>query len=195
MAVEAVLVDLDGTVWDSAPWFARLLAPQDRAERERLTTALRNPVGGLRAAALVSQHYSQARFAKACSDATADLSLYDSAAEVLHDLHRRVSLGVVSNLPAWIARPMLSGHRLENLFQTIQTARRGVPAKPHPAGVRRGVEALRVPPTDAVYVGDTRADLAAAAGAAVPFLWASWGYDQLDGVVGATSWMDVGALA
>ena len=195
MAVAAILIDLDGTLWDSAQWYAALLAPTDTTERTRLTRGLRDPAGGLRAAQLLSERYSAGAFARACDDAAASLAVYQDAVAVLGRLQQKVSLGVVTNLPGWIARPMLKAQGLLDHFSVIQTARRGVPPKPHPAGVERAVAVLDVPPGAAVYIGDTGADRIAAEAAGVAFIWAGWGYDQVaDDYIAAERWTDVEAL-
>jgi len=196
MALRAVLIDLDGTLWDSAPWFAYLLSPEDAAERRRLAGALCDPAAGLRAASLIAERYTKSRFAAACTDEASRLALYPGASDVLQRLHEHVRLGVVTNLPGWIASPMLAAQGIDELFTHVQTAQRGVPPKPHPAGITRAATGLGVDTTEVVYLGDSRADSTAAARAGVSFLWASWGYDTIaEPVTSATSWMDVGALA
>ncbi|MBM7804203.1 HAD superfamily hydrolase (TIGR01509 family) [Geodermatophilus bullaregiensis] len=196
MAVSALLIDLDGTLWDSAPWYASLLEPDDRRRRQRLAEQLRDSSAGLRAAPLLRERYSAAGFTTACMQRGARLRLYPGAEEVLRRLRRRIALGVVTSLPGWMTHPMLAAHGLDDLFTVVQTAKWGVPSKPHPAGIRHAVAALAVPPADVVYLGDARTDLAAAMAAPVPFRWAAWGYDEiLTPVDRASSWMDVGELA
>jgi HAD superfamily hydrolase (TIGR01509 family) len=196
MAVSVLLIDLDGTLWDSAPWYAHLLEPENRRRRERLTEQLCDPSAGLRAAPLLRERYGRDGFSAACTEHAPRLHVYPGAAEVLRRMHRRVALGVVTSLPGWMANPMLAAHGLDDLFEVVQTARWGLPPKPHPAGIDRAVAALGVPPAEAVYLGDSQTDLAAAKAAKVSFLWAAWGYDKIVTPVDrAPSWMSVGEIA
>ncbi|MGY1728360.1 HAD family hydrolase [Geodermatophilus sp. SYSU D01062] len=196
MAVSALLIDLDGTLWDSAPWYAYLLEPEDRRRRQQLTERLCDPSAGLRAATLLSEWYSRDAFAAACTRKASRLRLYPGADEALRRLHRRLPLGVVTSLPAWMASPMLAAQGLDDLMAVVQTAQRGVPAKPRPAGINRAVAKLGIPPAEVVYLGDSQTDLEAATAAAVSFLWAGWGYGKICPPVDqAASWFDVGELA
>ena len=196
MAVSALLIDLDGTLWDSAPWYAHLLEPENRRRRERLTEQLCDPSAGLRAAPLLRERYGRDGFSRACTEQASRLRVYPGAGEVLRQMHRRVALGVVTSLPGWMADPMLTAHGLDDLFAVVQTARWGMPPKPHPAGIDRAVTALGVPSAEVVYLGDSQTDLAAANAATVSFLWAAWGYDKIHAPVDrAASWMNVGEIA
>lgn len=192
MAVTAVLIDLDGTLWDSAPWIASLVAAGDPDRERSLTEGLRNPSGGFRSASLLKARYSPARFAEECRTTGHLLSLYEGSQQVLKTLYERIPLGIVTSLPAWMVRPMLLATGLSETFVVVQGAQWGMPPKPHPAGLQRALSVLETSPVDALYVGDTEADEQAAMRAGVAFLWAEWGYDDVP--VGATrlrSWYDL----
>ena len=181
MAVDVVLVDLDGTVWDGAPWYATLLAPDDGADHMRLTSGLRDAAGGLRAASLLKARYTPARFAQASRANAAQLHMYDSARETLEQLADDAALGVVTSLPAWMARPMLEALELTQLFDVIQTAQWRVPAKPHPAALNRALASLGHTNRGATYIGDSKTDADAATRAGMSFIGAGWGYGALEG--------------
>ena len=194
MVVTALLTDLDGTLWDSAQWLATLLEPEDALRRGRFADALRTPKNGVTAAKLLGSHYSAAGFERACRDHSVAGLLYADAGEVLQALGAKgTTLGVVTGLPAWIARPMLEATGLLPLFSTIQTARRGVRPKPNPAGLLAALSDLDCPAEAAVYVGDAAVDGEAARAASVRFLGAGWGYGAglPKGAEVASSWTSV----
>ncbi len=184
-------MDLDGTLWDSAPWYAGLLAPGSAAERDTLANRLRNAAGGPSAAVLLRQRYTPARFAQAAHDAAHRLHLYESARDTLKQLADEFVLGVVTSLPRWMAGPMLDSLDLIDHFSVIQTAAWRVPAKPHPATLNLALATLGVPSRHAAYIGDTDADAKAAARAGVTFIGAGWGYGQLEGTEVLDGWTTV----
>ncbi len=180
MAIQAVLIDLDGTLWDSAPWFARLLAPSDVAAQGRVASALRTPSAGSSAARLLASRYQPAAFTRVCQEQIEALDVYPRATETLATIRAALPLGVVTNLPGWIARPMLAATNMESTFTTIQCAARGVRSKPSPALLRMAQRALDLVATDILYVGDSGSDRAAASATGMPFVHATWGYDAVD---------------
>jgi HAD superfamily hydrolase (TIGR01549 family) len=196
MAISALLVDLDGTLWDSAPWLASLLAEGDEGVAGQLTSDLRNPEGGVRAANVVKERMTPAGFATACERSETILNLYPGASESLERCSQHVPLGVVTSLPAWMVEPMLKKVELDSTFEVVQCARWGMPSKPHPAGINRVIAQLGVDCGEAVYMGDTEVDRLAAEAAQVSFYWAGWGYGSIDaaGVQCLSSWRDLEAL-
>ena len=167
LAADAVVVDLDGTVWDSMPWYRALAHATGRRAPEGLTAArLLKAVG-----------YTERSFARACSDARPPLRLYPEVACALEHLAERgIALGAVTNLPRWMARPMLTSSGLAPLLLTVidygSTSRR----KPHPDPLLEACRRIGCVPNRAWYVGDDPNDATAAATAQMPFAWASWGY-------------------
>jgi phosphoglycolate phosphatase len=195
VAVAAVLIDLDGTLWDSAPWFARLLAPTDRGEQHRLALALSDQSGGLRAAQQIKERFTQSAFGRVCRSEAASLLIYPSGPDTLRELEVRVRLGVVTNLPAWIARPMLDAIGLLDAFTVVQCAAWGVRPKPSPATLLLAQRQLVVPAADVLYVGDTQSDHAAATAARMTFVYASWGYENIvDAPLQIDDWSQLLAL-
>jgi HAD superfamily hydrolase (TIGR01509 family) len=173
MASSAVILDLDGTVWDSLPFYAAALAGDDV---EAQTKTLAELAGAPAASLLKRAGFTKARFRTHCEDEK--VTLYPGALRALRQLHERpIPLGAVTNLPAWMVDPMLDCHGLDELFGSIVTAGRAKPGKPHPAPLLLCCEELGVEPTeDCWYVGDSPGDCQAALAAGMSFAWASWGY-------------------
>src|SRR3954463_750137 len=101
MAPSAVIFDLDGTVWDSLPWYALLLGNGDQQAADAALAELRTA----RPAAVLfkDKGITRAGFRRLCSGSVR-VALYDRAHESLDALGRRgVPLAAVTNLPSWMA--------------------------------------------------------------------------------------------
>jgi HAD superfamily hydrolase (TIGR01509 family) len=175
MAATAVILDLDGTVWDSLPFYAAALGGDDA---DAVAAALSELQGGSPAATLLKNAgYTTAGFRRCCESGTPP-DLYPGTADVLGQLHERgTPLGAVTNLPAWMAEPMLARHGLDELLASVVTAGRAKPGKPHPAPLLLCCEELDIDADPSCwYVGDSANDCQAALAAGMSFAWASWGY-------------------
>lgn len=165
MDSKVVILDLDGTVWDSWPWYAQLL----RVEPEGLATELR---AGKPIASMLRQAGRRTDFRRLARTHSDDLALYGAVGEVLGEVVARgVRTAVVTNLPRWMAEPMLAAKRLAERFDLVlpwSTNERSKAVR-----IRRAVAELG---SRGWYVGDVAADRSAAHEAQARFAWASWGY-------------------
>ncbi len=84
-------------------------------------------------------------------------------------------LAVHTNKPGDFARAILAGLGLAVRFARVVGSGDGPAKKPDPEGARLLLRALGVAAGDAVYVGDSRIDVATARAAGIPFLGAGWG--------------------
>lgn len=171
MAAAAVLFDLDGTLWDSHPWFATIAAEGGDGAGHHQALAEGTP-----AATVIRSSVGERRFPASC--AATPPPLHEGGLEALVALRSEgIPLGVVTNLPGWLALPMIAAAGLEGFFGVVvvygMTRRR----KPHPDPLLLALERLEVRPSPAVwYVGDTDGDAAAARAAGLSFAWVRWGY-------------------
>ena len=179
MAAAALLFDLDGTLWDSRPWFARILSELTGADPTPLEQRLASGTSIVR---LTDEcGVSQPTLARHARNASASLQLHDGTLPTLETLAaREVPMAVVSNLPARLVTPMTDGTGLTDFFDTVVTPLpfSGIPAKPSPRGVYAALRAIskRAGP-DIWLVGDGTVDAGAARSAGVSFAWASYGYE------------------
>lgn len=171
MAARALILDLDGTVWDSYPWLARLIGGGRRDAEAAALAALRD--SGNAAKLLRDAGITGARFKSICA-ASDELRTYPGVPKTLRTLHeRRLPLGVVTNLPAWIAEPMLSCVGIAGYFGSVVVWSRSQKS----LRILASLDELGVEPAPTVwYVGDLATDAAAAAAAGVSFAWVSYGY-------------------
>src|SRR5216683_4175252 len=172
MAPRAVLVDLDGTVWNSYPWYATLLAATGNISE---SAALKHLQAGESIVSLLRKcGVSTSTLERRC----ADLALFPGVAETLGRLvSRGMPIGAVTSLPGRLVSPMLTGVALHGTFTTVIHAGNCRFRKPHPGPVLAALRDLGiVPSAEVLYVGDLEGDAQAAATAGVVFAWAAYGY-------------------
>ena len=176
MAAKTIVVDLDGTLWDSWPWYAKVISRISRVPARTIEHALAN---GANLVSLANEHaVSKSDLVSAAKNSAIDLDLYDGVCQTLKQLvARKTRLGIVSNLPGWLVRPLLISKEIEQYFESVATPRWGVPRKPSPLGIQLVLQELdsRLG-ARTWYVGDGCDDSEAARAAGVQFAWASYGY-------------------
>jgi phosphoglycolate phosphatase len=172
MAPAAFLFDLDGTVWDSWPWYAKIFHSATGVKCEAVLSALRLGRSIVTLSRLL--RIPRSRLIRLSAGAIQDLALYRGVVETLNRLaDRQVLTGVVTNLPEWLAEPWLEAKDLNSLLSVREYAA----AKPKPAKLVRASHRVRRRPDDKVfYVGDSDDDARAAQRGGVPFVWAAYGY-------------------
>jgi phosphoglycolate phosphatase len=98
---------------------------------------------------------------------------------------RGVGVAVVTNLPGWVAGPMLECLGLRGLLGPLVPYARVSKAR----RIRQALARLDLHvDADTWYVGDTASDARATRQAGIPFAWASYGYgpetlDEADAVL------------
>lgn len=182
----AVIFDLDGTLIDSAVAATTVL--NQMLERRGLPhtdkSLVKNWVS-LGASGLITNALGDA-----IRDLTQDIaefrSLYRAMTPDPAELFPHVpemlaalavqgyALGLCTNKPEDLARHVIRGVGIEPHIRAIVGGREGLPAKPHPAPLYETLKHLAA--ADAVYVGDSEVDAAAAKAAGLPFFLVSFGY-------------------
>lgn len=176
MAASAIVFDLDGTIWDSIPWYASLLETATGMPSNRSIAAL---MAGTSIVKLMNDYgVTRTQFGRLITSGVSSLSLYSTMSETLHTLRSRgVPLAVHTSLPGSIAMPMLETLQLGRYFNSIMHAGNCAARKPSALGIVRALEATGVNPGPSVfYVGDRLVDAQTARNAGVSFAWASYGY-------------------
>ena len=172
MAPRAIIFDLDGTIWDSEPWFARLLGAQGGPGASEYERLLRS---GTSIVKLIAR---RAAFVRIATASISSLNLYPEIRKVLALLsEKNVGLGVFTSLPGWIVEPIVSGLGIDSHFKAVIHAGNCHQRKPHPMGIFNAIGALGVQAGPTVYyVGDREVDSRTARNAGISFAWASYGY-------------------
>ena len=174
----AIVFDLDGTIWDSWPWYAHILSEFSDSDESDLLYKF------FEGASIVSlcRNYgvSNDHFISSCRKHIADLNLHSGVIETLSNLQQQgISLGVFTSLPKWVAHPILLEKNILDMFGVVITSARGQPRKPNPTGLIKALNQLGVSDRrNAIYVGDTNDDALTAKNAGIKFAWVKFGYAQ-----------------
>jgi phosphoglycolate phosphatase len=184
-----LLFDLDGTLVDSIPDLTaalnRLMAARGLAPFAPAEVA---PMVGDVAGVLVRRAFSArgrdagaADIAAYVDDYTAhvdgDTRPYPGVAETLRRLGAEGwRCAVATNKPEAAARKLLAALSLEPFFAAIGGGDSFPVRKPDPGHLLHTLAAAGGAPDRAVMVGDHHNDIAAAAGAGMPCIFAAWGY-------------------
>jgi len=191
----AVIFDLDGTLVDTAPDLAaalnRVLGREGRAPVA--SSHVRHMVGhgarhllveGMKATGTPATEADLKRlvpvFLSFYNDHIADESVpFPGMVEALSVLRNDgVRLGVCTNKAERLSRRLLRSLNLDGLFDVVVGGDTLAVRKPHPGHILETLTRLDVGPTDAVMVGDSINDVAAARAARVPVVAVSFGYSD-----------------
>ena len=184
----AVLFDLDGTLADTLPDLADALAAAAGGAGTVDETRLRPLVsrGGREMIASVlatdaddaeldrTRHRFLARYRERIAVRTRLFPGIESVLQTLDELG--VRWGVVTNKHAWLTEPLLEALELHRRAACIVSGDSAAHPKPHPAPLLLACERLSIPPSAAVYVGDSRSDIESGRAAGVTTVSAGWGY-------------------
>lgn len=168
MARRAFVFDLDGTIWDSRPWYADILVAAG------VPDAAESLSEGTSVATLMRHAGLQSRFAATCKSRHEALAVFSEVIDVIDSLRDSGhAVGAVTNLPSWMAAPMLSAAGLASRFTRVHPWSRGGKSH-HLSSLRDEFGTCE----QWWYVGDEVADAVAATRAGYNFAWASWGYGE-----------------
>jgi len=189
LSTQALLLDLDGTLLDTAPDMANAL---NLLRRERDLHVI--PFDDVRphvshgAAALVRLGFPKAddeqtvelraRFLELYRDNLAlHTRLFEGFAAVFTVLERHaIPWGIVTNKPAFLTDPLLEALQLSPAPGCVVSGDTVAQRKPHPEPMLHAAKLLAVDPTRCLYVGDAERDVAAARAAGMRVVIALFGY-------------------
>ncbi len=126
-----------------------------------------------------AQEVFEAHYLDQCVQTT---RLYNGIRELLDELAAMdVRLGVATNAPAVFARRMLNHLGVAGYFSHIVGSEQVARPKPHPAMLRRILDAHGFTPKRdfALMVGDNGKDMEAAGNAAIPGGFVTWGFSPV----------------
>jgi N-acetyl-D-muramate 6-phosphate phosphatase len=191
-----LLVDLDGTLLDTAPDMAAALnAVRASFDLPALPLSLLRPHVSHGAAGLVRvglpdrppvEHPElRKRFVDSYRDAltahgTALFAGFEVVLAALHAAQR--PWGIVTNKPGWLTDPLLASLHFPHPPAVVVSGDTTSERKPHPLPITHACARLSVAPAHCLYVGDAERDIAAARAAGMASAIALWGYLDEGGV-------------
>ncbi len=196
MRFKAVLFDLDGTLFDTAP---DIMSACNRTLEafgypKLSSLRLRPKVGlGMRAmmrVALMPEHWNKCEIGSPMyeyfsnsytSHVCEETKPYEGIEEIIKNLHERgLHLGVVSNKYHRMIVSLFSHFPFTACFESVLGADSCTHTKPHPEPILKALQMLNVAPYEAVYCGDSASDILAANRAGCVSCAVKWGYGQID---------------
>ena len=188
--LNAVLFDLDGTLFDTAPDLAFALnitlknngfAPLP-LETIRSTISV-GTIGMLKQGLPFNENHNdfqriRLEFLKIYQDHLADQTiLFDGMLSVLDTIEsHQLKWGVVTNKPTHFSQALMQHFKLDTHAACLVGADRVTQPKPAPDGLLLACELMKIFPNQCVYVGDAKADVEAARAASMPIITALYGY-------------------
>ena len=202
----AVLLDLDGTLLDTAPDLARALNTL-RGEQQLapLAFAVIRPHVSNGSNAVVRLGFPdadsaqfdalRARFLELYrTHLVVDTRLFPGFEQVLVQLEaHRIPWGVITNKPGWLTEPLLQQLGLYQRAACVLSGDSLPRSKPDPLPLLTAARTLGVEPARCLYLGDALRDMQAARAAGMIALGASFGYIGADEDIAdwpVTAWID-----
>lgn len=196
MTINTLLLDLDGTLVDTAPDFAWVLnqiradlnfpALEERVIRSAVSDGARGMVeqgfperhtdanGTLPSNEDIRQRFLR-DYTQLLLDKNTRARPYDGVHQLIETLERaQWHWGIVTNKPVAMATPLLE--TLGLLPKVLICPDHVTQAKPSPEGLLLASKKLRIQPSQAIYVGDHLRDIDAGKRAGMKTIAAEWGY-------------------
>ncbi|MBI9014677.1 MAG: HAD family hydrolase [Clostridiales bacterium] len=192
MKLDSIIFDLDGTLWDSTRSVVE--AWNDTLEnydevRSKLTIEDMGSIMGLviKDVSLKLFPYLEAEngleiVKECCVNECAHLekygaTLYENLEKVLNVLNQRYQLFIVSNCQSGYIESFFKSHQLEKYFKDYESA--------GGTGLTKGENIKLIMNrnnlVNSIYVGDTLGDKEAADYAGIPFVYAKYGFGEVEG--------------
>ncbi len=198
MRFKAVLFDLDGTLFDTAP---DIIACCNRTlyafgfkalSDERLRPQVGKGMRAMLRQALPSERWREAEanspmynfFSRSYTENCADLTHpFDGMEQLITSLHElNIHLGVISNKYQNMISALFNNFPFTREFEVVLGGDSCTHSKPHPEPILTALRTLNIMPADALYVGDAMTDVEAAKNAGCHSCAVKWGYAQYEGL-------------
>jgi N-acetyl-D-muramate 6-phosphate phosphatase len=193
VGAQALLLDLDGTLVDTAPDLAESLTAllhaegRESLEYEEVRRYVSDGARGLIRLAFPEADEDRFEVLKSAlldqyaSRLAASSRLFDGMREVLETCERHdLPWGVVTNKPSRFTVPLMDALGLADGAACLISGDTTKRAKPYPDPLLLAAEELQLEPEVCLYVGDAPRDIESARAAGMPVLAAAWGYIHVD---------------
>jgi len=193
--VEAIVIDLDGTLLNTAPELTsaanRMLRDMDYApvSEELLASYIGNGISWLVKRALTGEMHATPDaalyehalpiFEKHYAELLLNSKAYDGVIEGLDAMHAGgFRLGCITNKLAHYTEPLLKGVGLAKYFEIVLSGDTLPEKKPHPLPLLHAAKFFGVPIEKMLLIGDSLNDTLAARAAGCPVFCVPYGYNH-----------------
>ncbi len=188
--IKGILFDLDGTLADTAPDLAYALNTLRKEQQfaplpyQEIRPVVSHGSRGLLRLGFniepghVSYEYLRQRLLEIYNaHLTYKTQLFPGMAAVLQVLEERgIKWGVVTNKPAWLTDPLVTGLGLGERAACIVSGDSTANSKPHPEPLLYACDKIGLQNTQCLYIGDAHRDIEAGNSAGMKTLVALFGY-------------------
>ena len=191
MKFDGIIFDLDGTLWSTIESCVKSIAEVRKKHKEITRDITEKEVissMGLPFDEIVNIYYSYleknkaVRYAKEAFNKNIENllqnggTLYENMVETIKSLSKHSSLYIVSNCVEGYIESFLNSSKLTNYFQDYESNGRTKLSKGE--NIKLIIERNNI--KNAIYVGDTISDKEAAKYANIPFVYASYGFGNVE---------------
>ncbi|MCB2298176.1 HAD family hydrolase [Clostridium tagluense] len=191
MDIDSIIFDLDGTLWDSTDTVLKawdMVCQNNKEIRSPITREVMQSIMGLQVKQIGAKLFpyleeaGQTKILQLCCEEERKLllkeggMLYKDLESILQTLSKSYSLFIVSNCQCGYIEVFLEYHKLGKYFKDFECAGNLSLVKGENIKVITKRNNLEHP----VYVGDTQGDCDAAKLANIPFVFASYGFGEVD---------------
>jgi len=185
MTYRALMFDIDGTLTNSQPAYARVMRtvlqeygkPFSAADAQAtFPMAAEQAMAHLGISADQFDHF-QARYEAVMAAHFTDITLYDGMASVFQQLPASLKVGIVTSQRRNEIEAGMQAYPLMDRMDVVIGADDTPKIKPDPLPLLTALSKVKVAPSDALFIGDSLSDEQTAAAANVDFGLAMWGMD------------------
>ena len=195
LGISAILIDLDGTLVNTAPELAEaanhMLRDMGRpaVSQDLLMSYIGNGISWLVKRALTGDMHAEPDtalydkalpiFEKHYTELLLRSKLFEGVVQGLDALKAAgFKLGCITNKVARYTEPLLKGIGLAHYFETVLSGDSLPEKKPHPMPLLHAAEFFGVPVEQMLLIGDSRNDVLAARSAGCPVFCVPYGYNH-----------------
>lgn len=189
-SIRTVLLDLDGTLADTAPDLAAALNKVlGEAGRPALPFHIVRPIVSHGSTGLIRLGFNmkpddpsfadlrERLLAHYAQNLCRETRIFPGMPELLATLHRRgITWGIVTNKPAFLTEPLIERLALTYPPACVVSGDTTLNRKPHPEPMLHACAIARAQPSESLYVGDAERDIQAGREAGMKTLVALFGY-------------------
>lgn len=188
--MKAIIFDLDGTLWDTSDIVVKIWNKvlSKKCPKLEMTKEIMSSLMGKNKAQFTDEFFVGVEKQEAESLISEIFSceqkylishganMYDGVMDTLNELKKDYALAIVSNCQSGYLNAFLTHYELKDIFTDVECAGNSPLSKGENIRLlfeRNGFE-------KAIYVGDTKSDENAAKVAELPFVYASYGFGEVD---------------